>query len=512
MRADDSNLHRVLLIEDNTADAHMVRERLKDATGLSPFHITHAHNLTEGITFLKSESFHVLLLDLNLPEVNGLETVERIRSVNSTTPLVILTAIEDEPLTLEAIKLGVQDYIPKSQMHSALLCRILSYAMERDRNERKRQESESKYRMFVEGAVGLAFILLDLEGHITHWNSGAERLFGYAEKAVVGKYFALLFTPEDQENGRPEKELRYAERSEKGDDDHWVVRADGTRFWASGAVTAVRNAQNQLIGYAKVIRDQTIQKETRDQLAELNKTLEERVKKRTQELLHHKNRLRAMATELNLAEQRERRHLASDLHDYLAQLLVVCRMKLTHTQSLSVPQALSQILQEVDSLLDQSITYTRTLVSQLSPSCLYEMGLPAALVWLGTDMKNHGLTVTVSGADRTFQIPEDQSVLIYQCVRELLFNVLKHSGVNEATVTLSSEADTQLQIHVEDGGRGITEATKNQPDSASDKFGLFSIRERVEALGGKMELTSIPTKGTHVALTVPLKDRVEKNL
>jgi PAS domain S-box-containing protein len=506
MREFVSNLHTVLLIEDNAADAHMVRERLKDATGMSSFSITHARNLKEGINFLESESFDVILLDLNLPEVNGLETVKRLRSANSTIPLVILTATEDEPLALEAIKLGAQDYVPKSQMNSVLLSRVLHYAMERDRNNRKRQESERKYRMFVEGATGLAFILLDLEGHITHWNSGAERLFGYSDEEVVGKYFEFLFTPEDQKKGRPEKELRNADRIEKGDDDNWVVRADGTWFWASGAVTAVRDAQDQLVGFAKVIRDKTIQKETSDQLAELNKTLEERVKTRTQELVRHKDRLRAMATELNLAEQRERRRLASDLHDYLAQLLVVCRMKLTQTQSLSEPQSFRQIIQEVDSVLDQSLTYTRTLVSQLSPSCLYEIGLPAALVWLGTDMKNQGLTVSVSGKDLAFDLPEDQRVLLYQCVRELLFNVLKHSGAKEAAVILSKEADTHLHIQVKDGGRGIKGDPGKHHDSRSNTFGLFSIRERVEALGGKMELQSTPANGTHVQLIVPLKN------
>jgi signal transduction histidine kinase len=127
-------------------------------------------------------------------------------------------------------------------------------------------------------------------------------------------------------------------------------------------------------------------------------------------------------------------------------------------------------------------------------------------------MKNHGLTVHVSGGDLAINIPEDQRVLLYQGVRELLINVHKHSGANEATVTLSKEADTQLHIQVEDAGRGIKGGTEKQHDSASNTFGLFSIRERVEALGGKMELTSIPAQGTHVQLTVPLKNSVEKNL
>ncbi len=498
------DMQTILLIEDNPADASMVRERLKDSSGLSSFNLLHAHNLETGIGFLETSDIDIILLDLNLPEVSGVDTIKKIRSIDSNTPLVILTVTQDEPLALEAIKLGAQDYIPKSHMNSVLMPRVLQYAIERVRSERTRKASEEKYRMFVEGATGLAFIMLDVQGNVTHWNAGAERLFGYSEKDVLGKYFSFLFTKSDKKNGRPERELRAAEKNEKGDDDNWVMRADGTKFWASGAVTAVRNDRNQLMGFAKVVRDKTAQKDAKDQLGKLNKTLEERVKRRTKELIRYQDRLRGMAAELNLAEQRERRRLASDLHDYLAQLLVVCRLKLTEGESISNPEALQNIIVEADALLDKALTYTRTLVSQLSPACLFEMGLPAALEWLGGDMKKQGLTVKTSGTNRTLPLPEDQSILLYQCIRELLFNVLKHSGSQEATVGMSIQGKRRLQISVEDKGCGFVENTNKKEEGFSSGFGLFSIRERVEALGGNLNITSIKGEGTQALLTVPL--------
>ena len=499
-----SHIHSILLVEDNLADAGLVRERLKDGSGMSPFHLTHVPTLKKALEILQTTPFDVILLDLNLPETSGLETLKRIRSMNPAIPLVVLTGNEDEPLALEAIKLGAQDYVPKSSLNAVLLSRILYYAIEREKNDRIRRESERKYRLFVEGATGLAFILLNLEGHIIHWNSGAQRLFGYPEDAALNKYFSFLFIPEDQANGRPEAELRRARSDEKGDDDNWVVRADGTRFWASGAVSAVRDAQDNLIGFAKVVRDITGQKEARDKLAELNRTLEERVRQRTRELVRNQERLRAMASDLILTEQRERRRLASDLHDYLAQLLVVCRLKLSQGPSLTDMDSLRNIIQEADAVLDQSLMYTRTLVTQLSPSCLYEFGLPAALVWLGGDMEKQGLQVEVTGANFTLDLEEDQAVLLYQCVRELLFNVLKHSGVKEATVTLSIQPDNLLQIEVQDHGRGFSEKNEERNEESSTKFGLFSIRERLEALGGCVTVTSAPQKGTHAILQAPL--------
>lgn len=471
---------------------------------MSPFHITRASTLKEALTILHNTPFDVILLDLNLPETSGLETLKRIRSANSTIPLVVLTVNEDEPLALEAIKLGAQDYLPKSSMNAVLLSRILNYAMEREKNERIRRDSERKYRLFVDGATGLAFILLDLDGNITHWNSGAERLLGYPEDAALNKHFSLLFTPEDQRNGRPETELRRAEALEKGDDDNWLVRADGSRFWASGAVTAIRDPNDQLIGFAKVVRDKSAQKDTSDKLAELNRTLEERVIQRTQELTRNQERLRAMASDLTVTEQRERRRLATDLHDYLAQLLVVCRLKLSQGQTISDKETLLKVIQEADTLLDQSLTYTRTLVSQLSPTCLYEFGLHAALVWLGSEMGKQGLTVTLKSEVETPNLPEDQAVLVFQSVRELLYNVLKHSGVNEVMVNLSLQGN-HLLIEVKDSGCGFHESAEERNQQSPTNFGLFSIRERLEALGGEMVLHSAPQKGTTVLLRIPIE-------
>ena len=241
-------------------------------------------------------------------------------------------------------------------------------------------------------------------------------------------------------------------------------------------MTAVRDTQDTLIGFAKVVRDKSSQKDASDKLAELNRTLEERVKQRTRELVRNQERLRAMASDLILTEQRERRRLASDLHDYLAQLLVVCRLKLSQGPSLTDMESLRKIIQEADTVLDQSLVYTRTLVSQLSPSCLYEFGLPAALVWLGSDMGKQGFSVKVTGGHLTLDLQEDQAVLMYQCVRELLFNVLKHSGVKEATVTLAIQPDHRLNIEVEDLGCGFSDDLKKemkvrQPNSDFLVFG-----------------------------------------
>lgn len=500
-----SAIHHILLVEDNPADARLVREHLNTGFGTCSFHVTHVSTLDKAKEILPTSEFQAILLDLNLPGTNGLETLTRIRPTDLRIPIVVLTGTEDEPLGVEAIKLGAQDYIPKSQMNSVLLPRVLLYAIEREKIDRNRQASERTFRLFVEGATGLAFILLDLEGSIIHWNAGAQRLFGYTEEAAMHQHFSFLFLKEDQKNGRPESELRRARNNEKGDDDNYLVRADGTRFWASGAVTAVRDPQNDLIGFAKVVRDNTAQKETADKLAELNQTLEKRVHQRTMELVRYQARLRSMASDLTLMEQRERRRLASDLHDYLAQLLVACHLKFNQALSLTDSKDLLGVIQESNLIVDQAIEYTRTLVTQISPPCLYEFGLPAALEWLGSEMKKQGLTVEVHGKNLSVNLREEQAILLYQSVRELLFNVLKHSGTENAIVSLSIQENKLFHIEVEDHGQGFKGQGEREKDSAS-KFGLFSIRERIEALGGKTSITSDLGKGTHILLQIPLVD------
>jgi len=233
--------------------------------------------------------------------------------------------------------------------------------------------------------------------------------------------------------------------------------------------------------------------------------LEVRVKERTQELLQSQALLRQLASELTIAEQRERRRIATDLHDYLAQLLVCTRLKVSQSRSRPMEPDVESWLSESEDILQQALTYTRTLVAQLTPMALHEFGLPAALKWLSDQMRQqHRLTVKVELDDRRpITLPEDQSVLVFQSVRELLINVAKHARIEKATIRMSHD-ESQLAITVRDEGRGADPAVFSE-GGPSSKFGLFSIRERMHALGGTFELHSAPGKGTTAMLTLPLR-------
>jgi signal transduction histidine kinase len=208
---------------------------------------------------------------------------------------------------------------------------------------------------------------------------------------------------------------------------------------------------------------------------------------------------------LNLAGQRERQHLATELHDYLAQLLALSRIRLAQAKQQPMTTALGKILSELQDVMDQALTYTRTLVAQLSPPILKEFGLPMALKWLAEQMIQRDLKVSLELGTEHLALPEDQAMLLFQSVRELLMNIVKHASAEQARITVKEE-EGWLSITVADQGRGFSPSDSIQAAGSTGipGFGLFSIRERMLALGGRFELRSQPGRGTEATLTAPL--------
>lgn len=241
-----------------------------------------------------------------------------------------------------------------------------------------------------------------------------------------------------------------------------------------------------------------------EQLRLLTQDLERRVEARTNDLMLSQEQLRALATELNLTEQRERKRLATELHDHLAQLLVLCRLRLGQSKRIAdVAPECQRLIKQTEEVLDEALTYTRTLVADLAPPVLHDFGLPAALKWLVDHMERHELAVTLEMPDELqLVLPEDQAVLLFQSVRELLMNASKHAETGTARVSLGEQHGV-LRIEVRDEGKGMDPLQAVVP-SLPSKFGLFSIRERMRALGGAFEIESAPEKGTTARLVLPL--------
>ena len=252
-------------------------------------------------------------------------------------------------------------------------------------------------------------------------------------------------------------------------------------------------------GIIAVWHDVTAWKEAEAGLQRLNETLEERVVERT-------TQVRALASTLTLAEQEERRRISQILHDDLQQRLYGIQMRvlsIINDVAANNQTRLPRYAQEVYDWIGDAIQTTRQLTVDLSPPVLKNEGLVDALAWLATQMAAvNGLQVTIQASDPCIVPQEDMRVLLFQSVRELLFNVVKHAATDHATVELAETTTGELRIVVRDEGRGfdITAVAGKQ----SGGFGLFSVRERLNLFGGQMAIKSAPGQGTEITIYAPI--------
>ncbi|MDD1764296.1 MAG: response regulator, partial [Methanobacteriaceae archaeon] len=149
---------KVLLVEDNPGDVIIIREMFKEIYGIH-FKVTHADGLHKGIKHLNNNDFDILLLDLNLPDSQGLETFRSINQNAQDLPIIILTGFSDEELAISSVGEGAQDYLVKGQIDSQLLARSIKYAIERKGIERELRKSEEKYRLMVEKIQSGVFLI-----------------------------------------------------------------------------------------------------------------------------------------------------------------------------------------------------------------------------------------------------------------------------------------------------------------------------------------------------------------
>lgn len=280
---------------------------------------------------------------------------------------------------------------------------------------------------------------------------------------------------------------------------------------------------------AGTVVDVTVRKEDQNTLLRWKKELEQRVKDRTAELSQmveklqdeivrrrlaedvlrkRGEQLRQVASELTVAEQQERGRLAELLHDGLQQILVAAKLRLVELMQARDP-SIQKAANKVDELIGESIRASRDLTAELNPGILHEEGLLAAMEWLGQWMSDrHDLTVAMNVQGHIGQMPEATRILLFQSVRELLFNVVKHAQVRAARVDIR-QADDEIQITVADEGAGFDPDRLSGRREVSGGFGLFSIRDRLDLLGGRMEIHSAPGRGSRFTLVAPLSVKPE---
>ena len=373
------------------------------------------------------------------------------------------------------------------------------------------RESEARFRTLADNMSQFAW-MADATGWIFWYNRRWYEYSGTTFEDMQGWGWEKIHHPDHLDHVLTSWRRSHA-TGEPWQDTFPLRDKDGIYRWFLSRAMPIRDAEGKVTRWfgtnteiTELRETQTALRQSEERLRSIYSQLEQLVEERTRELLQAQERLRLLAMELNLAEQRQRKRLAREMHDSLAQWLVICCLNLGRVQQTDLSPTTSQIIKETEEMLDKALDYSRTLMTELSPPVLQEHGLPAGLVWLGEHMQRHGLTVTVDvGTRADFMLPDDCTMLLFQSVRELMMNVLKHAESKEVAVRIF-ESDGDLCIEVRDEGVGFDLAESlASAMSMSSQFGLLSIRERMKALGGRFDLKSSPGAGTTATLVLPLK-------
>jgi PAS domain S-box-containing protein len=365
-------------------------------------------------------------------------------------------------------------------------------------------ETEARFRTHVENS-GLAVIEWDASLIVTHWAGEAERMFGWSAVETVGVSIGslnIVYEPDSPIVQDVAAKLADGTTRQLVSSNRNVTK-DGRVIHCRWYNSVQLDAEGRMASVFSLVQDYTAQVEAEAAVREINETLERRVAERTAEVSHLADELRALAAELTQAELRERKRLASILHDHVQQLLVAAQMQLALITRANV-RALPSAVDGIQSIISEAIAASRSLTVELSPPILHQSGLAAGLSWLAARMEEkHGFSVRVR-SDRSAE-PTDESlrILLFESVRELLLNAVKHSGERHAEVVMLRTPNRWTRVVVEDSGLGF-DPTVIQARRATGGFGLFSIQQRLAHVGGRLEIESAPGKGTRAILMTPL--------
>jgi PAS domain S-box-containing protein len=355
--------------------------------------------------------------------------------------------------------------------------------------QQKLQESEEKYHNLIEYAND-AIITTDPKGTILGFNRKAEQMFGYSREEILGKSNELLVA--EQSRGKQKEEEKKLEEIGVGYDSgerilEWTcVRKDGEEFPVEFTFYAIEIGGEVIAN--SIVRDVSKRKE------------EEKI------LINYQKKLKALTKKLISSEQKDRQHFADFLHDEIGQQLFATRLQLEQLKgSLSSAENIHTI-DTVLNNLSQIMNQTRSLTSELSSPILKQLGLENALEWLAEETyKKYDIMVTVEDDKQEKPLDDNIKLLLYQAVSELLANVAKHARTKSAEVSIRKD-DSNVRVCVKDNGIGFLQLNEDFSHVKNGGIGLFRIKERLEPLGGQLEIKSQPKRGTQVILLAPLKN------
>jgi two-component system sensor histidine kinase UhpB len=357
------------------------------------------------------------------------------------------------------------------------------------RAEEALAESEKRFRAtFEQAAVGIAHVAPD--GRFLRINGRFCDITGYSQDEMLKRSFQDITHPEDLDADLAHlRELLAGRVSTYSMEKRYIGWGDRV-VWTNLTVSLVRDRAGDPDYLVAVIEDITQRKAAEKRLHE------------------NQERLRALASELTFAEERERRGLATELHDQVAQSLTFMSMRLTAARRESPGPKVAEILDQVSESLHQVIRDTRNIMADLSAPARNESRFSAVLAerLTGQISERYGLETELIDDGAPKPLSADTRAVLFRSVRELLLNVVKHAHASRVTVSVQRRHG-MAQIVVQDDGKGLPDGKVPAQEPCTGGFGLCSIRERMRNLGGTFTIEGPPGKGVKVCLTVPLETK-----
>ncbi len=400
---------------------------------------------------------------------------------------------------------------------------------ERKMAEQKLRENEERYRIVADNTYDWE-LWRSPDGRYNYCSPSCYRITGYTSHQFQSQpeLIEKIIHPEDISIWRGHLQ-HLVEKKECSGIEFRIYRADGGMHWIGHACQPVFDTSGNYIGERASNRDITKQKLAEQQLNEYRGSLERMVQERTSELARtietlqgeieqrmlaekelklaneklteRAEQLRRLAGELTMAEQVERKRMSRIMHDGLQPHLASVKLRAGFLRGQTGNPALKIGLGQIEKMIGDGLNISRTLSAELSPPILYEGQLSDGLRWLAQWMRDkYSFNIDLE-LQSVPELREDAKVLIFEAVRELLFNAFKHSGAGSALVKLEPVEGGGLRVVVSDEGSGF-DACLLKPLGEDSGFGLFSIRERISLIGGRLEIESASGMGSRLTLNV----------
>jgi two-component system, NarL family, sensor histidine kinase UhpB len=481
---------RILMVEDNPGDVRLLREHLAgDRRVAELFQVTHVDRLALALESLERFSFEVVLLDLSLPDSQGIETLRRMNEARPGMPIVVLTSIDDEVLGLQLLQSGAQDYLIKGEVTSSLLRRAVRYAVERKRAEVELHRSELFLESIVENIPHMIFVKDADQLRFVRFNRAGEELLGHTRQNLLGKSDYELF-PKDEADSftSADRDVLKSRKVLDIPEEPILTKAKGLRSLHTKKIP-ILDKNDHPVYLLGISEDITERKRADNQL------------RRSFELL------RTLSQRLDVVREEERTRIARELHDELGVRMTCMKMDLSRLlgmmrESLFPREKMEEKIRSMSAETDATIAEVQRLAAELRPGVLDDLGLVAAIEWQCQDFERRsGIRCLCEASFDQITISPSRATAAFRICQEALTNVARHAKATFVRVLVKEKGEDVL-IEIQDNGQGIPPEKLN--DAAS--LGLLGMKERSMAIGGWLEIAGWPGKGTTVTLRLRCQD------